>query len=130
MRLHRQPINAYRYRLSLSLGRAVLVVTIVIVPPCLFQHLVRYKVLSGAVTLDYRTDKVLGDIGIIGQKLLRVFRQAVAAIAEGWVVLVRTDSRVESHAVDNRFRVKPFHLGVGVELVKVADAQREVGVRK
>ena len=35
---------------------------------------------------------------------------------------------VETHAVDDLLGVEAFHLGVGVELVEVADAQGEVGV--
>ena len=35
---------------------------------------------------------------------------------------------VETHAVDDLLGVEAFHLGVGVELVEVADAKSEVSI--
>ena len=41
---------------------------------------------------------------------------------------MRTDTRVETYAVDNGFRVQPFHLRVRVEFIEIAYAQRQIGV--
>ena len=94
----------------------------------LVQHRVGDVVLAGAVALDYRLDKVLRDVGVVGEQLLGVLREAVAAVAEGRVVVVRADSRVKAHALDDGLRVEALDLRVGVKLVEVADAQGEVGV--
>lgn len=41
---------------------------------------------------------------------------------------MRSDSRLQAHAVDDVAGVEASHLAVGVELVEVGDAQRQVGV--
>ena len=39
-----------------------------------------------------------------------------------------TDSWIQADALDDSFRVKAFHLSVGVEFIKVAHSQGEIGV--
>ena len=92
------------------------------------QHRVGDVVLAGAVALDYGLNQVLRDIGIIGKELLGVFREAVAAVAEGRVVVVRADSWVKADTFDDGLRVKAFYLRIGVKFIEVADTQGEVGV--
>ena len=43
---------------------------------------------------------------------------------------MRADPRVEADAVDDGLGVQPFHLGIGVKFVEVADTQGQVGVGK
>ena len=95
-----------------------------------FEHAVCDEVLPGAITLDDRLDQVLRDVLVVREKLLRVLREAVAAVAEGWVVIEVADARVEADAVDDLLGVEALRLGVGVELVEVGHAEREVGVRE
>ena len=94
------------------------------------QDAVGNEILARAVALHDGLDEVLRHIIEVREQLLRVFREAVATIAEGGVVIVRTDARVEAHAVDDGPSVESLHLSVGVELVEVADAQGEIGVRE
>ena len=122
--LHRQAI--YSDHTCVFLGAVPLTVTAIVAR--LVKHRVGDVVLAGAVALDYRLDKVLWDVGVVGEQLLGVLRKAVAAVAEGRVVVVGADSRVEPHALDDGPRVKTLYLRVGVKLVEVADAQGEVGV--
>ena len=95
-----------------------------------FEHAVRDEVLPGAVTLDDRLNQVLRDVLVVREELLRVLREAVAAVAEGRVVIEVADARVEADAVDDLLGVEALRLGVGVELVEVGHAEREVGVRE
>ena len=95
---------------------------------CLAQHLVGDVVLAGAVALDDGAYHVLGNVLKVGQKLLGVLRQAVAAVAEAGVVVVLADARVEADAVDDGLGVEALDFGVCVEFVEVADAQGKVGV--
>ena len=67
-------------------------------------------------------------IEAVGQQLLGVLGQAVAAVAEAGVVVVGADAWVHAHAVDDLLRVEPLHLRIGVQLVKVGDAHSQVGV--
>ena len=125
--LHRQAIDADDGGLSPALA-AILVVGAVGVPAGLGQDGVGDVVLARAVGLDDSGHHVLGHVLVVGEQLLRVFREAVAAIAEGGVVVVGADAGVEADALDDGAAVEALDLGVGVELVEVADAEGEVGV--
>ena len=94
----------------------------------LAEHLVGNEVLTGTIALDNGGHHVLGHVGIVGQELLGVLRQAVAAIAKRRVVIVGADTGVETDARDDCLGVEALDLGIGVELVEVADAKSEVGV--
>ena len=58
------------------------------VPSCHLQHLVGDIVLAGTVAFHYGLDEIFGHIGIVSQQLFGVLGQTVAAIAEGWIVIV------------------------------------------
>ena len=116
--LHRQAVDAHD-RLRLALVHAV---------PHHLQHLVGDEVLAGAVGLHDGLDQVLRHVLVVREQLLGVLGQAVAAIAEAGVVVMRPDARLQAHAVDNVAGVEASHLAVGVELVEVCHAQRQVGV--
>ena len=127
MGLHRQAIDADDGGLSPTLA-AILVVGAIGVPAGLGQDGVGDVVLARAVGLDDGGHHVLGHVLVVGEQLLRVLREAVAAIAEGGVVVVGADTGVEAHALDDGAAVEALDLGVGVKLVEVADAEGEVGV--
>ena len=116
--LHRQAVDAHD-RLRLALVDAV---------PHHLQHLVGDEVLAGAVGVHDGLDQVLGHVPVVGQQLLGVLGQAVAAVAEAGVVVVRSDARLQADAVDDVAGVEAADLAVGVELVEVGHAQRQVGV--
>lgn len=116
--LHRQAVHAHD-RLLLALVDAV---------PDHLQHLVGDEVLAGAVGFHDGLDQVLRHVPVVGEQLLGVLGQAVAAVAEAGVVVVRSDSRLQAHAVDDVAGVEAADLAVGVELVEVGHAQRQVGV--
>ena len=116
--LHRQAVHAHD-RLLLAGIDAV---------PHHLQHLVGDEVLAGAVGVHDGLDQVLGHVFIICQQLLGVLGQAVAAVAEAGVVVVAADARLQAHAVDDVAGVESSHLAVGVELVEVGHAQRQVRV--
>lgn len=116
--LHRQAVHAHDW-LLLAGVHAV---------PHHLQHLVGDEVLAGAVGLHDGLDKVLRHVLVVGQQLLGVLGQAVAAVAEAGVVVVAADARLQAHAVDDVAGVEAADLVVGVDLVEVGDAQRQVGV--
>ena len=116
--LHRQAVDAHD-RLRLALVHAV---------PHHLQHLVGHEVLAGAVGVHDGLDQVLGHILVVGQQLLGVLGQAVAAVAEAGVVVVAADARLQADTVDDVAGIEAADLAVGVELVEVGHAQRQVGV--
>ena len=59
--------------------------------------------------------------------MLGVFRQAIATVAEGGVVVVIADTRIKADTLDDLCGVQPFDLRIGVKLVEIGDAQRKVG---
>ena len=116
--LHRQAEHAHD-RLLLAGVDAV---------PDHLQHLVCHEVLAGAVGVHDGLDQVLRHVLVVGQQLLGVLGQAVAAVSEPGVVVVAADARLQADAVDDVAGVEAADLAVGVELVEVGDAQRQVGV--
>ena len=92
------------------------------------EDMVRYEVLAGVVGAHDSPDEVLRNVLEVGQQLFGVFGQAVSAVAKRGIVVVITDARVEADACNDLGSVESLDFGVGVELVEVADAQRQVGV--
>ena len=85
-----------------------------------FEDAVGDIVLARAVGVYDGFDQVLGDVVEVGEELFGVFREAVAAVAEGGVVVMGADARVEADAFDDGLGVEAFHFGVGVEFVEEA----------
>ena len=125
-RLHRKPVYADD---GLVLLRGV-PAAVVLVRSGHPQHLARDEVLPRTVALHYRSHHVLGHVLVVCQKLLRVLREAVAAVAEGRVVVVRADPGIQADALDDGRGIQALHLGVGVQLVEVAHAEGQVRVRE
>lgn len=75
-------------------------------------------------------DDVLRHVAVVGEELLGVFRQAVAAVAERRIVVVVADARVEAHAFDDLAGIHAVGAGIGVELVEEGHPHGEVGVGK
>ena len=128
VRLHGEAENADDAR-AFGRGAEVAVVLVVVVTGH-FEYAVGDEVFARGVRVDDGAHEVLGHVLVVGQELLGVLRQAVAAVTERGVVVHVADAGVETHTVDDLLRVEAFHFGVGVELVEVADAQGEVGVGK
>ena len=128
VRLHRQTVDP-NYAFPLLVGTKVSVVEFV-VEPCFPEYPVSDEVLARAVAVYYCLDKVLRYVCVVRKELLRVLREAVASVAEGWVVVEVPDAGVEAHALDYRVGVQALHLRVGVELVEVAYTKRKVRVRE
>ena len=74
------------------------------------EYLISDVVLAGAVGFHDGFDEVLGYIVEVGKELFGVFGEAVAAVAEAGIVIVRADARIEAYAVDDGLCVKAFHL--------------------
>ena len=127
VRFHCQAVDA-DHALALGHGSELAVGRRIVVVTGHFQHLVGDEVLARAVALDYGRHHLLRHVGVVRQKLLGVLGQAVAAVAEGGVVVVRADARIETYALDYRLAVKSLDLGVGIELVEVAHAQGQICV--
>ena len=94
------------------------------------QNLVDDKLLSCAVGIDDGANQVLGDVLEVGEELLGILGQAVPAVAEAGVVVVGSDARVQADSLDDIARVEAFTFGIGVELVKVRNPQRQIRVGK
>lgn len=64
--------------------------------------------LSGLIGLHHRADHGFRHIPVIGQKLLRILGQAVAAVAEGRIIVEIADAGIIAHALDDIGGVQPF----------------------
>ena len=92
----------------------------VVIPSRHPQYPVGYEILARAVALYDRGHHVLGNIGIVGEELLGVFGQAVAAITERGIVVMRSDARIKPYSLDYRLRIKPFDFSICVKFVEIA----------
>ena len=101
---------------------------VLVVVAGLAQHGVGDVVLAGAVGLHDGGHHVLRHVLVVGQQLLGVLGQAVAAVAEGGVVVVAADAGVQTYALDDGARVETFHFCVSIKFIEVAHAEGEVGV--
>ena len=69
------------------------------------QYAVGNEILARAVAFHDGLDKVFRNVLIVGQQLLGVFGQAIAAVTERRVVVMASDAWVEAYAIDDGFRV-------------------------
>ncbi len=79
------------------------------------------KILPCSVAFYNRLNQVFGHIGVIGKKLFCVFWQAITAIAETRIIVMCSDTRVKTNAVDDCLRIQTFHLGIRIQFVEVTD---------
>lgn len=93
-----------------------------------FKDSLSDEILPGAIAFHDRLDQIFRHVLIVCQKLLGILGQTVAAIAEGWVVVVVADARIEAHAFDDRRGLQALNLGVGIQFIELADTERQVSV--
>lgn len=87
------------------------------------QDCVSDVVFPCAVALDYSLNQILRNVGVVCKELLGVFRETVAAVAEGRVIVVGADARVQANSINDGFGVEALDFGVGVKFVEVAHAE-------
>ena len=94
------------------------------------QHALGNIVFPRAVALHDRLDEVLGHILVVCKQLFGVLGEAIAAVAEARIVVMRPDARIEAYAVDDLPSIQPLHLRIGIELVEEAHAKSEICIRE
>jgi hypothetical protein len=87
--LHDQAIHTHHFRLT-------------------GENRIRDKVFTGTVSIDDSRDDIVRDRFVVRQQLLGIFRQAVAAVAKGRVVIVVADTRIQAYPFDNLLAVQPW----------------------
>ena len=75
-------------------------------------------------------DQVLRDMGIVGQQLLRIFGQAISAIAEGRIIVKIANARIKAYALDDIRCIQSSYLSIAVQFVKLGYPQRQVCIGK
>ncbi len=85
---------------------------------------------AGGIGIDNGADQVVGHLVVVGQQLLGVFGQAIATVTEGGVVVVAADTGIKANPFDNLATVQTMRLGIGIQLVKIGDPHRQIGVGK
>lgn len=83
-----------------------------------------------AVRRDDGGDEVLRHVAVVREELFRIFREAVAAVAERGIIVEIADARVEADPFDDLRRIQAAHFRIGIKLIEVGHAEREIGVRK
>ena len=118
--LHGQSVDAYDRGTNLGIHQLVHAL----------QDLVGDEVLARAVAFDDGLDEVLGHVFVVGQELLCVLGQTVAAAAERGVVVEGADAGLQADAADDVPRGEAPALAIGVQLVEVSNPERQIGVGK
>ena len=90
---HREPVDAD--------GRLTQVSILPYRLPQPLDNLLGDKVLARMIRPHDGLDEVLRYVLVVRQELLRVLRQAVAAIAERWIVIKIPDARIERYPGDD-----------------------------
>ena len=93
-----------------------------------FQHLISDIILSRPIRLHDRLDQILRHILIICQKLLCIFGETVAAIAEGRIVIEFTDSWIQTDTIDDFCRAETFRLRICIEFIEIRHTHRKVSI--
>ena len=109
-------------------GGVVGVLVVVTVITGAAQHLVCDEILTRAVALHDGLNEIFRHVPVVGKELLGVFRQTIAAITEGRVIIETADARIEADPVDDVLARQTFDLRVSVQLVEIAHAQGEIRV--
>ena len=87
------------------------------------KHLVGDEVLARAVGVDDGLDQVLRHVLVVGQQLLGVLGQAVAAVAEAGVVVVAANARLQAHALDDLRCVQSARAGTDSAKTNLSTSQ-------
>ena len=124
--LHRQSVDTHDNRLLL---RHIILRTRTIRPRNL-QHPVRDKILPRPVRLHNRLNQILRHVRIIRQKLLRILRQTISAIPKTWVIVMRANSRIQTHPIYDLLCIQPFHLRISIELIEIRHPKRQICIRE
>lgn len=72
------------------------------------------------IAVNYRAYQVLRNVLIIGKELSCILRQAISAVPERRIIVIRSYARVKAYALDDLSGAQPVQLGVAVELVEKA----------
>ena len=105
-----------------------IIAAVLVVIPRLSQHRISDVILACTVTLHNRLNQILRHISIVCQQLLGILRQTVTTITEARIVVMRTDARIQTHAVDDSLRIQPLHLNISIQLVEVAHSQSQISI--
>ena len=87
-------------------------------------------VLACSIAFHNCFDQILRNILVIGQKLFCILWEAVSTITKGRIIIVRTDTRIKAHTVDDVLRVQAFNLCIGIQLVEVGDTEGKIRISK
>ena len=124
--LHGQAVDADDT--GLLVRRVILVLFPVAVVARHLEHPVCNEIFAGAVGLHDGLDEIFRHILVVGEELLGIFRQAVAAVTKAGIIIMCANAGVEADALDDMPGIKPLHLGVGVQFVEEGNAEGQIGV--
>ena len=105
-----------------------IITAVFVIISSLSQHGISDIVLAGTVTLHNRLNQVLWHISIVSQELLGILRQAIAAVTEARVVVVSTDTRIKTYAINDSLCVKSLHFCICIKLIEVAYSECQIGI--
>lgn len=124
--LHGQAVDADDT--GLLVRRVILVLFPIAVVARHLEHPVCNEIFAGAVGLHDGLDEIFRHILVVGEELLGIFRQAVAAVTKAGIIIMCANAGVEADALDDMPGIKPLHLGAGVQFIEEGNAEGQIGV--
>lgn len=88
------------------------------------------KVFTSGIGFDDSVNEILRHVAVVNEELFGVFWQAVTAVAEARIIVVRADTGVEADALDDLLAIQAMSGGISIELVKVRNAHGQIGIGK
>ena len=102
--------------------------TILVIIACFLEYGISNIVLTGTIALYDCLNQVLRNIGIVCKELLGILWQAITTIAEAWVIVMGTDSWVETYAIDDCLGIESLYLCVCIQLIEVAYSECQIRI--
>jgi hypothetical protein len=87
-------------------------------------------ILPCPIALNYSLYQILRDILEVGKKLLCVLRKAITTITKRWVVIVRTDSRIQAYTIDDVLGFQSLQFCISVQLIEVGHTEGKISICK
>ena len=86
------------------------------------------EILTGPVGFYDCADDVFGNLVKICQQLLGIFRQAVATVTKGGVIVMTTDSGIQADTFYDLPGIQIPNLGISIQFIEICYAEGKIGV--
>ncbi len=84
------------------------------------NNLLSNKVFTSTIRLYNCLNKILRYISIVSKQLLRILRQAITTITEGWIVIMSTNTWIKANTTNNLRSIKITRFCIRIKLIEIS----------